>query len=223
MPDDISRNIIRSKRRTLALQVAKDATLIIRAPERMALLFIEKFVERCKPWIEKKQEAARALMTAAPQFTEGEEFLYLGQKYKLAVTPEAVSALSFDGARFNLHPVAQPNASGHFTDWYKRHAKEVLKQRIAYYSGVSGLKHAGFKINGAATRWGSCSPGGSLNFCWRLVMAPLSVIDYVVVHELAHTVHLNHSARFWAKVEKIMPDYRHAKAWLRKNEHLLGI
>ncbi len=223
MSEDLVKKIIRSKRRTLALQVAKDATLIVRAPLRLSEDFIEKFIRKNLPWIHKKQELARASAPLAPrQFREGEEFLYLGGRYRLVLAGGGMAPpLLLENSEFRLRPEYLENARGEFMAWYRARALEVLNQRVEFYSGTAGFKAGRIKINDARTRWGSCSPERNLNFSWRLIMAPAEVLDYVVVHELAHTVELNHSRKFWARVEKILPRYREARAWLRKHEHAL--
>jgi predicted metal-dependent hydrolase len=107
--------------------------------------------------------------------------------------------------------------------WYKAQACQKISERVDWHSSLSGLKYNKIKISGAQKRWGSCSAKGNLNFSWRLIMAPLRVIDYVVVHELAHLEENNHSKRFWNKIKIMMPDYKEHKEWLKENRHLLVI
>ena len=116
-----------------------------------------------------------------------------------------------------------PSARFAFINWYKNAAREKIRQRLDWYSEASGLKYNRVNITSAMRRWGSCSGKAYLSFSWRLIMAPLKVIDYVVVHELAHIEVKNHSKNFWSKVRTIMPDYEHAKSWLRHNEFLLNL
>ncbi|MBI3580553.1 MAG: M48 family metallopeptidase [Nitrospinae bacterium] len=108
-----------------------------------------------------------------------------------------------------------------FLDWYKRRAASKIKERVEYWARLAGLRHGGIRINSAAKRWGSCGRNGGLNFSWRLVMAPHAALDYVVVHELSHLVHMNHSPDFWNTVRRIMPDYDAGRQWLKNNGHLL--
>jgi predicted metal-dependent hydrolase len=110
-----------------------------------------------------------------------------------------------------------------FTQWYKEQAYEVIEKRVNVFSYQYGFSPRQVKISSARTRWGSCSPNGTLNFSWRLVMAPLEVIDYVVVHELAHLHVKDHSSRFWQEVEKIMPDYKDRRKWLRIHGEKLSL
>lgn len=98
---------------------------------------------------------------------------------------------------------------------YRRAAKEKLGQRTAYFARLMGVSYGKVTVRAAKTRWGSCSGAGNLNFHWKLVLMPPEVLDYVVVHELAHRKEMNHSPAFWAEVEKILPDYKARRRWLK--------
>jgi predicted metal-dependent hydrolase len=100
-------------------------------------------------------------------------------------------------------------------------AFEVLKRRVAHYAALTGYQPTAVKISRARRRWGSCSPNGTVHFNWRLVRAPEAVLDYVIVHELAHLAERNHSSRFWRRVAAIIPDHRRHRKWLKDNSHLL--
>ena len=211
------KEVIRSKRRTLALIVKPDGSLIVRAPLKTPQKSIRIFVEKNIEWIQKKQAQARSSISAAPkQYAAGERFLYLGFSYPLEIVPKQKPALLLDGC-FKLAENSQSRAAFEFERWYRTRAKEMLKERVDFFAHQCGFKYTDLKINAARTRWGSCSVKGSLNFSWRLIMAPMESVDYVVVHELVHTLIHNHSKRFWAKVESIMPDYKTRKIWLKKH------
>ena len=98
---------------------------------------------------------------------------------------------------------------------YRKKARTQLEARAAYYAGLMGVTYNRIAIRAARTRWGSCSAQGNLNFHWKLILMPPEVLDYVVVHELAHRKEMNHSARFWAEVERILPDYKRRRKWLK--------
>ena len=100
-------------------------------------------------------------------------------------------------------------------------AREAIGQKLWYYASRMGVTYGRVSIRDQKTRWGSCSAEGNLNFNWRLIMAPPGVMDYVVVHELAHRKEMNHSRNFWKVVEEAMPDYRKYKAWLKENGNIL--
>ena len=115
-----------------------------------------------------------------------------------------------------LIAAAQKRGRQVFTNWYKERALEIITERVNHFSAQYGFQPKQVKISSAKTRWGSCSANGTLNFTWRLIMSPLSVIDYVVVHELAHLRVRNHSRKFWQVVESIDPDYKTKRKWLRE-------
>jgi len=104
------------------------------------------------------------------------------------------------------------------TKKYRQIAKRYIPERVAYFQKLTGGAYGTIAIREQKTRWGSCSSNGTLSFHWRLLLAPPKVLDYVVVHELCHLTHMNHSKAFWAKVESVMPDYRLYKDWLRAHE-----
>lgn len=222
MTADLIHKIIRSKRKTLGLQITKDAMLIVRAPLRASLKDIHEAVRTKLRWIEKKQKWMRENYREreAREFKEGERFLYLGEPYPLVHTEE-VEALAFDGKAFLFNPEQLPKAAEIFTDWYHWQALKVITGRVKHYAALHGFTYAKIKLSSAETRWGSCSHDGNLNFNWRLLMAPPEIVDYVVAHELAHLAERNHSRKFWDKVAAIFPAYETCREWLRKNDRSL--
>jgi hypothetical protein len=208
--------IVSSKRRTIALIVENDGSVTVRAPMRMPEYSIQEFIEKHVKWVEKKKAEMR---TAAPvlakQYLPGESFLYLGKAYALEMVQDQKTKLIL-GDRFRLSEAEQENAKLVFQNWYRKQAKSLILERVKYFAKIHQLHYEKITITSARTRWGSCSPKNSISFSWRLIMTPLDVVDYVVVHELAHTVHHNHSKRFWGLVEKILPDYKERRKWLRK-------
>jgi len=216
MPIEVN-EIVCSKRKTLALIVKPDGSLIVRAPLRTAEKTIREFIQNHAEWIEKKRAEALATPPPTPrQYVPGEMFMYLGNAYPLEIVNGQKKPLLLEES-FKLAESAQANAKLVFERWYRAQARQILEERINLYVDQHGFPYKKIGITSARTRWGSCSSNGSLNFSWRLVMAPIEAIDYVVVHELVHTVFHNHSRRFWKKVETIMPDYKERKKWLQKN------
>ena len=209
--------IIRAKRRTLTLIVEDDGSLVIRAPLRIPEKTIHEFVESHTHWIEKKQEQARNVVKEqAKQFLPGESFLFLGQSYNLELVKGQRKPLILDGC-FKLAERSHVNAKKVFQEWYRDQARQVINEHAIMLSSRYGFHYNQIRISSARTRWGSCSPSGSLSFSWRLILNPIEVVDYVIIHELVHTVVLNHSKRYWKMVEKILPDYMVHNKWLRKN------
>ena len=104
---------------------------------------------------------------------------------------------------------------------YRKEARRRITERAAYFAEKMGVDYGRIAIRAAKTRWGSCSARGNLNFHWKLILMPPAILDYVVVHELAHRIEMNHSPRFWAQVERILPDYRERRRWLKENGGLI--
>src|SRR6266498_208075 len=208
---------IRSKRKTLALIVRPNGSLIVRAPLRSSEKSIREFVEKNAQWIEKKQAEVREIIPLAPkQYIPGEMFMYLGHVYPLEIVKgQKKPLLLIDN--FKLAESAQNYADLIFERWYRGQARQILNERVNLYASQHDFRYEKIRITSARSRWGSCSANGSLNFSWRLIMTPLETIDYVVIHELVHTMIHNHSKRFWKKVEKILPNYKEHKKWLKNN------
>ncbi|MDM7202741.1 MAG: SprT family zinc-dependent metalloprotease [Thermodesulfobacteriaceae bacterium] len=216
--------IIRTKRKTIALQITDDATLIVRAPFEVSDEVIMRVVSKHLNWIKQKikEVKGRDPKVVSKEFVSGESFPYLGQYYRLEIVDDQKEPLIFEN-KFYLAKWAKFMAREVFIDWYKKMAYEKISERVEWYTSLSGLKYNKITITNAQKRWGSCSEKGNLNFSWRLIMAPLPVIDYVVVHELAHLEIKNHSKRFWNRVKILMPDYEKHKEWLKRNGYLLRL
>ncbi len=217
--------IVRSSRKTLSLIVEKDAKLIVRAPMKMTGQVILSFVEKKRDWIVAKQDEARNRIEKHEEIKSGleDKVLYLGNYYPLVEMENYKYALNFDKVSFLIESSYYLHSKKLLELWYRRQAVKVIHERTQHFSKLSGLTFLNFKINGANRRWGSCSQKKSLNFSWRLILAPLSVVDYVVVHELAHTKEMNHSAKFWNLVEQILPDYKKELRWLKTNGYTLDL
>lgn len=215
--------LVRSKRSTIALAVAADASLIVRAPMNTPLAYIERLLNRKMDWIRRAMARVRSRpRPVTHEFVDGESFLYLGKSHKLRLVKDAKKELTFNGT-FTMRMSSKSKARDVFVAWYKREAKRKIAERVEWCAKKAGLTYKSIKITSANKRWGSCSTSGNLNFSWKLVMAPLSVIDYVVTHELAHLEHKNHSKSFWRSVKVMYPNYETAKRWLRQHEGTLTI
>jgi hypothetical protein len=211
--------LIRSKRRTIALIIERDGSFTVRAPMRAPHVAIETFIQQKTDWITRTREKIKSTPgepTLEKKYTDGETFLFLGSPFDLKLVGFQKPLLQFENG-FILSRAAQTKGEQVFTRWYKERAFEIISERVKQYSGQNNFTPKQVKISSAKTRWGSCSPNGTLNFTWRLVMAPLDVIDYVVVHELSHLRVKNHSSKFWKVVESIYPEYKKQRKWLREN------
>jgi len=215
MPVTVDR-IIRSKRRTVALIVDSDGSVTVRAPLRLPESAIQAFAEKHFNWIEKKKAEMRAIVpTQSKQYQPGENFLYLGREYSLEVVAGQHKKLILDD-HFKIAESALKNAELVFQNWYRQQAKQWIVEQVKHLADIHQLHYEKIKITSARTRWGSCSPKNVLSFSWRLMLTSPEMIDYVIIHELAHTVHHNHSKKFWKLVEKLLPNYRARRKALRQ-------
>lgn len=176
--------VIRSNRKTIAIEIKPDLQVVVRTPYRMPKWEIERFVREHEDWIQKHLEIVRKRkeeQDAMPQQSE--------------LTEEELRGLV-------------------------KEAHKVIPERVAYYAPIVGVTYGRIAIRNQKTRWGSCSGKGNLNFNCQLMRMPPEVIDYVVVHELCHRKEMNHSPKFWAEVERVLPDYKSTREWLKEQGQL---
>ena len=171
MDRKIPYQIIRSSRKTIAIQIKPDGQVLLRCPKNMGMDAVRSFVESKRGWIEKH---------------------LAGKIRKAPFTEEELERL-------------------------RETARKLVAERLAYFAPIVGVTYQRVTIRAQHTRWGSCSSKGNLNFNCLLALVPSEVLDYVVVHELCHRKELNHSERFWKEVERVLPEYRACRAWLREN------
>ncbi len=207
--------IIRSRRKTIALIIEGDGSLIVRAPLHASEKTIRELVVQKAAWIARAQAKIRQNLPAERRFVEGESLPLMGRNYPLKIVQIQRASLTFENGTFLLAQKAQPRAREAFSLWYKKMAANLLSARLEVLSEKHSLRPKKVRISSARTRWGSCSTSGTISLTWRLVMAPPEVIDYVIIHELAHIRVKNHSKNFWNLVASLMPDYKKHLGWLK--------
>ena len=222
--DPIAYEIIRSSRKTADIVIEPDGRVLVRAPETTPDEGIEDIIESKRPWIYKNLAEWRDLNATRVlrEYRNGEGFLYLGRSYRLLLVADQADPLLLRSGRFRLRRDLVdkgeiPAAKAAFRDYFIARGTERIAQRIHYFAPKVGITPSSIDVRELGRRWASCSPNGSLAFHWKCMMAPPRIIDYIVVHELCHYHHLDHSDAFWNEVDKIMPDFRERKEWLRKN------
>jgi len=218
-------SIIRSQRKTFSLEVSNDAKLTVRAPQRATLEEIQNLVHRKQAWIIKTRKSVleRRRTLQPKNFREGEKFLFLGKAYPIRFQPGVQTPLTFRENKFILKKGSTQNTKELFIKWYKQQARKIIGRKANIFAQERGFQFSKVRITSAEKRWGSCSQKGNLNFSWRLVLAPNDIIDYVILHELSHLRHQNHSRKFWETVASICPDYRKYRKWLKENSHRLSL
>jgi len=215
-------SLTRTNRKTAAIYV-HNGGVEVRAPLRMPKRDIDKFILSKEQWIIERLEKSikQAERRIAFKLNFGDSIILRGTMFPLVM--RAGAHAGFDGDAFYMPPDLTPEQIKTVcVHIYRRLAKEYLTERALYYKAIMGTEPFTVKISGAKTRWGSCSVKHSVNFSWRLMMAGDNVIDYVVVHELAHLHEMNHSRRFWAIVSRIMPDYKKRESGLRQLQEKLA-
>jgi len=214
--------LTRTRRKTTAIYV-RNGTVEVRAPLRMPKRDIDRFVLEKEAWIVQclAKQQAQAAQKESFCIGYGSRLLFRGQEYP--ITQQNSKRARFDGEAFCLPPGLSPaQVKAACIRVYKMLAKAHIGARVAFFAAQMNVAPSSVKINSAMRRWGSCSSLQRLNFSWRLVMADDAVIDYVVVHELAHIREMNHSPRFWAVVENVLPDFRIRKNELKKLQQRLS-
>lgn len=213
------KEIIRTRRRTIALVIDSDGELIVRAPFYASDREIMRFVSQKQDWIMKKTQEMHIRKAKRPGLglEEGCVLYYLGRTYSVERTETMTIHVDGDCIRIPRNA----DAKAKLTAWYKKEASKLIKPRVRLYAERMGVEPEGVRITSARTRWGSCSYTNHVNFSWHLVMCPPDVIDYVVVHELCHIWHKNHSRLFWESVAQMDPDYKVHRSWLKSHGYLM--
>lgn len=213
----LSYHLIRSRRKTIAVSITKDAQVEVRAPLKAPVSLIEGFLTEKESWIQTHLEQRKQELLKRANFSvgEGDRLLYLGREYPVYLSSEHRSP-HFDGEKFILPKKDFSEIKSMLIELYKGLAKRYIEKQVRHYSGIVGAVPSAVKIGSAKTRWGSCSGKNSLNFTWKLILASREAVDYVVVHELCHILQHNHSARFWREVERVLPDYKERELLLRQ-------
>jgi predicted metal-dependent hydrolase len=215
--------IIRSRRRTIALEITPSATLIVRVPLRAPPEYIEEIIRQKHSWIVRKfDEMKRRPLLSGHEYAEGEIFLFLGREYPLHIVQDSNMTIERSDKLY-VSGTLLPDIKNHIRCWYREEAHKEIQARCMWFSMKTGHIPTSIRITDARQRWGSCTHKGGLNFSWRLIQAPPDIVDYVVVHELVHISQPDHSRKFWNKVREILPDYEGRRKWLRENERLLKI
>ena len=219
----INYKLTRSKRQTVAIYI-RNGIAEVRAPLKMLKSDIDRFVASKEKWIKSKLMISHEQAKQRENFdlNYGDTLTYRGKQYPIAA--KNGNRVGFDDACFYMPPNMNPaQIKSACVQIYRMLAKHTLTEKVFDFAKRMSVMPTAVKINSAKTRWGSCSARKSLNFSWRLIIADDKVINYVVVHELAHITEMNHSKRFWAIVEKILPDYREQKIKLKELQYRLNV
>jgi predicted metal-dependent hydrolase len=229
--DDLSFEVRRSQRRkTISILVDRGGQLVISAPEECSQAVLLSAIQNKKQWIYTQLMDKEKIQIHTPIFKEyvsGEGFFYLGKSYRLQViepipNQACTPILQLFHGQFLLRKDERYNGREHFVSWYTSHCRLWLIEHLPRLAHRIGVEPPALQVMNLGYRWGSCSTS-QVSFHWRVIMLPLPVIEYVVVHELVHILEPNHSAKFWQLIERILPEWQEKKLWLAENGNVYNI
>ncbi len=219
-----------TNRKTTDIVIERDGTICVRPPLNKTAEEVDVIVEDKRMWIYKNLAEWKELNATAisRELVNGESYYYLGRNYRLRLVLDQKEPLVLKGGRFllnikNIGKDPQSSSQKAFVEFYMKKGSKRIEERVEYFSSKVGVKAGIISIKDLGYRWALCSSMGNLKFHWKCMMAPLSVIDYIIVHELCHIHHKDHSLKFWNEVDKVLPDYAKRKEWLRINGASLDI
>jgi predicted metal-dependent hydrolase len=227
---DIEFALIRSDRKTADIVIERSGDVIVRAPFEIDDDKIRKIVADRELWVHRSITEWAELNASRMHrpFVQGQGFAYLGRSYRLKFVGDSDVALRLKDGRWEL---SEPFFEGHgeaavrkaFRDFYIAKGKQIFAGRVAYFAPLVDVVPRSIEVTELGFYWASCGTSGALNFNWKTVMAPQTVIDYITVHELCHLRHRDHSDAFWNEVDKVLPGFRERKEWLRKHGAALDV
>ncbi len=201
------------RRRSIGLQVTAAGKVVVTLPRGATQESLARALEKHRAWIEAKVAERQA---AWGQLKEGEAY-FLGRPYRLTALRGAQGAVTLNGNEIRVTMPDGADLWSRLVAWYAARAFSLLKERVSHFAAHMGLAPGPVELKEWKRRWGECHPDGQLKFNWRLIMCPPAVVDYVVVHELAHLKVPGHNPRFWGQVAKVLPDYAARRRWLNRS------
>lgn len=217
-------------RQTTDIVIERDGVVRVRPPLKMTPAQVDETVFSKRMWIYRNLAEWHDLnaMRVVREWVNGESFLYLGSSYRLALVNEQDEVLKLKDGRFQLLRTVMDGGGGDaaqqvFERFYKEKGLPRIQRRVAHFAPRVGVNAGEVQVKDLGYRWANCLPNGQLHFHWKCLMAPLTVIDYIVVHELCHLRHRDHTDAFWNEVDKVLPQYRERKEWLRQRGANLDI
>lgn len=218
MLDGLTITITRSERKTLAIQIERDGKVVVKAPKRASDKQIDTFLRTHEEWIER---TLQKVQIHNGKKRDKDQYLFLGKEYTLL--PGSYTQITIKGEHLLFPQGLLFRKEKELQSWYIRQAKEIITAQTERFAHEMKTEFKEITFSDTRSQWGRCTHDNRLQFSWRLVMAPLLVLNYVVVHELAHTMEHNHTQLFWMKVRNINPSYRQQIKWLKDHGSTLVI
>ncbi len=214
--------LIRTNRRSISISINNIGQVIIKAPRRVSMDEIQKVVDKKERWIALHKERIEKNNELNKNILTYKDILFCGNIYHIAFDERIKKITLIDN--YCLIPLKYKDTyQRKLILWYKKIANEILTQRVQYFCDLMQLEPSAIKLTNARTCWGTCNSKGVVSLNWRLMMVPHNLIDYVVVHELAHLVQMNHSKLFWQVVYSVLPDYASRRKSLKQGDYLLTL
>ncbi len=216
-------SLVRSRRKTLALNISKEGELIVKAPINMSLEKIFEFIEKKEKWIVSKQQEITKSKNLNKKVINYEQVLLLGSLFDV-VAVNNIKKAGLQGNYLCVSSKIKPNRiKFSIKNWYTGLLDEVITPRVEYFANLMRVDFLNLTYINSKVKWGMCSSNKEVFFNWRLLMLPHKLIDYVIIHELSHLIELNHSANFWEVVESIMPNYKQNRKLLKESNFILEL
>ncbi|MDE0282893.1 MAG: SprT family zinc-dependent metalloprotease [Gammaproteobacteria bacterium] len=222
---DIAYSVKRSSKRSkVTITVERDRRVVVHAPIHASDESIARIVEAKQYWVYEKTGHGQKYMDRphppGKELVNGESALYLGRSYRIEIVDDGTECIRFD-QRFLIPASLTIHKKGAMRDWYITRAKERILPRVVKQARELGVSFVKARIVDNRYRWGSCTVRDNINLNWRLIKAPIIVVDYVIAHELAHLLEPNHTPRFWNIVKTQVPTMDRARGWLREHGQIL--
>ena len=213
--------LLRSKRKTVGISI-KDGKITVKAPKYVNKRDIDSFVEKNREWIEKKLALGLRKRSRFADFLDCKKFLYMGKVLDIKAAKNK-RVLIDGGAIYIPSEIGVSDLKTKLVKEYKRLAVDYLQARLDVLSEYSGMKYEKLVLTSAKSKWGSCSSERLMRLNWRLMMLPEGLSDYVLIHELCHTKHMNHSSEFWNCVAEFIPDYKKRRQLLKEYSAIMDV
>jgi len=227
--DDIPIQVNRTRRQKTAEFSLRDGQVRVLVPDRLSNAEINRLIQRRMPWIREKMRQQESAPRMHPkEYVSGESFAYLGRNYRLKIVQDVEEGVKLKSGGFVVSISGERDSEERgkrvhdlLERWYVDHALDRLQEKIDRYGRIMDVTPASIFVKGYRSRWGSCTHTGNIGFNWRIIIAPHTIVDYVVVHELGHILQHDHSDAFWLLVRRVIPDFQERRRWLKEHGHLL--
>lgn len=215
--------ILRSNRRTLSLTISKAGELIVRAPRKLSLDYIFEFIQQKEKWIKNKQNQITNINKLNGDLFSYNKFIFCGKLYKRVEVGKIKDIEIYENDIMFPANISEEKVVTLAIKWYKKTSKEIIENRLAYFCDLMQVNFETCSLINSKQKWGSCDMNGNIKFNLRIAMLPHKVIDYIIIHELAHLLEFNHSKNFYKIIESVMPDYPRWRTQLKQNNFLLQL